>query len=365
MKNLAIVGSHPGSRDSGPFDDAQYTIWVFNEAPQQPWCKRWDATFQLHKPEVYTSPNNYITKEHWTWLQQDHGQRSIWMQALDDRVPNSKRFPMDEIIATIPAAAPVGENPFLTSTVAMAIALGLYLGYEQIELWGVDLSSGTEYAYQQVGFAYWCGVAKAQLGAGFIMHSGKQHFISRVYGYEGEVQIDRTYFGERASFLEKEHASLHLAFERATTKVQIAVMENHMQEFATVIVTAQEAAIAAGQAAGALQEARNYAGREDPISRQQFERRGAQANIDAQKAATEMDKTSGITEYVWNAWVKTGSMEAKQQLRTWYGKLLNHALTLGGNQGVASENARYMVEYDSRVTAAGGERTRKALGITN
>ena len=76
-----------------------------------------------------------------------------------------------------------------------------------------------------------------------------------------------------------------------------------------------------------------------------------------------MDKEGGKTEYVWNVWKASGNFEAVKQLRQFYGKLLELALTVGGNMGVWHENARYMLEYDARVTAAGGERTRKALGL--
>jgi hypothetical protein len=114
---------------------------------------------------------------------------------------------------------------------------------------------------------------------------------------------------------------------------------------------------------GALQEAQMYADRDDPISRQQFERRGAQAQEDGDKVRALMDKESGKMEYVWNVLKLTGDMRAKTQLRMFYGKLLELGMATGGNLGVWRENARYMVEYDKRVTAAGGMRTVKAMGL--
>jgi hypothetical protein len=363
MKKLAIVGTHPKTRDLAPFDDESFVIWVFNEAPQDPFCKRWDGCFQLHKPEVYTSQLNMVNGTHWAWLQQDHGaNKTIWMQDRDARVPNSSRYPMDEIVQQIPGASPAGQ-PFFTSTVSMALALGLYLGYEEIHVWGVDLSSGTEYAYQQLCWLYWCGVAKAILGGRFVMHSGLQHFTARVYGYEGEVQIPGEHYQARVDFWNEEEKTRNIEAAKLRTKYNAALSDFDPKRFGEFIEQAQDAALAWGEAAGALAEARMYAERTDPISRQQFERRGAQAQIDSEKNREEMFKAWGEMQYVFNSWAMTRDARAREQVKLFAEKMLKFAYNAGGNTGVWNENARYMGEYDNRVTAAGGERTRKALGI--
>ena len=88
MKTLAIVGSHPATRDNAPWDNHSIDIWVFNEAAREAWVKRWDAVFQLHKPTIYRNPNNRTDPKHWEWLQQVHG-KPIYMQAHDPMVPDS------------------------------------------------------------------------------------------------------------------------------------------------------------------------------------------------------------------------------------------------------------------------------------
>ena len=360
MKKLAIVGTHPGTRDQGPFEDLDYDIWVFNEAPQAEWCKRWTACFQMHKAEVYTSPNNMVDKTHWEWLQKDHGgARTIYLQEMDTRIPNGCRFPLDEIREFVPAA----RLGMLTSTVSMALALGLYLGYETIELWGVDLGSNTEYAYQQMGFAYWVGVALATIGDGFKLHSGSQHFSSRVYGYEGETQISRDYFEARVEVWEGKKKSQEWAVNKLRNRFEEAIREGKADKLAGLILEAEGTTINLGQAVGALQEARQYAGREDPIARQQFERRGAQAQLDGEKRKDEMNKTLGSLEYVLNAWIQTRSDVALKQVRHFYDIYLQKAVEVGGFLGAMQENFSYMGEYDSRIQAAGGVRTLKALGM--
>ncbi|KKL56773.1 hypothetical protein LCGC14_2242040, partial [marine sediment metagenome] len=100
LRSLAIVGSHPDTRENAPFDDPAFEIWLYNEAPQKPEVyKRWDACLQIHLEEVYTATHNWVNADHWEWLQKDHGDRRIYMHDVDPRVPNSVKYPLDDILA--------------------------------------------------------------------------------------------------------------------------------------------------------------------------------------------------------------------------------------------------------------------------
>ena len=365
MRKLAIVGTHPETRSNAPFGDPEYDIWCFNEAPQAEWCKRWTACFQMHKPEVYTSPLNMVRGDHWDWLQQDHGHdKTIWMQEKDARVPCSSRYPLDEMLTQLPAFTPLGDGqPFITSSVAMAIALALYLGYECIDIHGVDLSSNTEYSYQNPGWMYWAGVARGLLGENFRILSGRQHFKSRMYAYEGETQIERDFFAQRAAKYESEKRQLENRAKKMMDAFNEATSKGQAEKLPGIFVEAHNNAVRLGEVAGALQEAAQYAAREDPISRQQFERRGAQAQEDGEKLRGLMDKESGKLEYVFNAWKLTGNANALNQMRQFLSAYLDMGFKVGGFLGVMRENFTYLGEYDSRVTAAGGQRTLHALGV--
>ena len=48
---------------------------------------------------------------------------------------------------------------YFSSTVDYAIALALYEGQTEINLYGVNMASHGEYAYQKPGADFWCGVA--------------------------------------------------------------------------------------------------------------------------------------------------------------------------------------------------------------
>jgi len=98
------------------------------------------------------------------------------------------------------------------------------------------------------------------------------------------------------------------------------------------------------------------------LTRQQFERRGATGQQEADKLRGMMDREFGKAEYVFNAWRMTGNYEALKQLRTFCKNMLEFANSYGESGGMLKENARYMAEYDRIIQASGGVRTLEALG---
>lgn len=363
QKKLAIVGSHDQTRSLAPYRDESYDIWVFNEAAQNDWCIRWTACFQMHKPEVYQSLNNVNNRDHWNWLQKCHGRRVIWMQDYDEFVPCSRRYPLNEIIDMFPAAQPVPGNTFLTSTAAMALALALYQGYEHIEVYGVHLDSNTEYASQQACWLYWAGVARAILGDHFVLRSGEHLFKARVYGYDGEIQIDRAFFESRLSELDPAVITAKNRVFKLKDRVFGSITDFKPDDFMSLVVEAQEACMDLGVLEGRQSVAKACSMRTDPISAQQYERDGAQAQEDCAKSQSQTDKKSGIVEYVFNAWRLTQNPSAAAQLRNFTGDLLALNQITGQLQGIMEENKLYMGENNARLVAAGGVRTLRGMGM--
>jgi hypothetical protein len=356
MKKLAIVGSHSATRADAPFGDPDFEIWVFNEAPQLSFCKRWDVVFQLHKPEVYTSPNNFVRKDHWDWLQKKHTGKTIYMQDCDPRVPASRRYPMDEICAGVPGAA----FGWFTSSPSYALALALFLGYREIEIYGVELSSNTEYSYQLNNWVYWVGVALG-MGVNLTLKSGEMHFSGRKYAYQGEIQIERIYFAERATSLAEGLGRAKSALVRAKNEISKAILEQQYAKIGPLCAAVQELAMDAGEIEARSALAAEYAARPDPIPRQEFERRGAQAREEGEDLRGKMYHEGGKVEYVWNVLKMTGNYEAVKQLRMFLNNMEKHALICGQKMGAWQENMDYMTELDARITAAGGQKTIAAL----
>ena len=95
--------------------------------------------------------------------------------------PNTpcSRYPIEEILSEF-------KTDYFTSGLDYAIALAIYEGYENIDLWGVCLKEGDEYAYQKPSAMFWLGVA---LGRGMTFkirdHWSElfKHPTGKMYGY--------------------------------------------------------------------------------------------------------------------------------------------------------------------------------------
>jgi len=351
MRSLAIVGSHPATRELAPYDDPDFEIWLFNEAAQNSDVyRRWDAVLQMHEPEVYSSEQNWINKDHWAWLQQDHGEgKRIFMQDYDPRVPNSVRYPIEDVLSLVP-------YKYIRSSPAYALALGICLGYQHIQIYGSELSSNTEYRYQATNYAFWIGFAHGR-GINLELKCWESEFNGHpLYGYEGEIQLYPELFAERMKRHEQEFNTHRRSYERLVDKMLAAMQRNKFIQVSELMKETEKAAMQTGQAKGRLDEAKRYAGRINPISRQEFERTGAQAQADGSKMQQILWHENGKCEYVWNAWKMTGQLEALNQLKTFAHSRTQAAFDTGRLLGIFKENMDYMDQYDELVTASGGQR---------
>jgi len=357
MRKLAIVGSHPKGRETAPIDDLDWEIWLLNEAPQ--WLGiRWDGCMQLHRPEIYESKTNFASQlrkiDHWAWLQEDHGpDKRIWTYPKDERIPNSVEYPLEGVLGMIPFR-------YLRSSPAEALALAIYLGYTTVGLWGAELTSNTEYAYQSTNMAFWIGFALGR-GVDFQLHCWESEFDQLVYGIEGELSIDKEYFEKRVAAIEPSWRINETEFAKMKDKLNLAMADNQFDKVAALMVRADELARMSGEALGMLEEARRYALRTDFIPRQELEYNQAKAKIDGAPLEGKVAHAEGKGEYVWNVWRQTGNNQALQQLRVFVKEQLDLAYTLGKFTGIHKENYAYLGEHDTRVTAAGGVRALQAV----
>lgn len=348
---LAIVGSHPATRDHAPFDDPRFEIWLFNEAPQKPEVyRRWDALLQIHLPEVYRSENNWVNQSHWSWLQEKRG-KPIYMQHVDPDVPDSVEYPLEGILSMVPYR-------YLRSSPAMALALAIYQGYQEIWLYGSELSSNTEYSYQSINYAFWIGFAHGR-GIDLHLECWQTEFNQLIYGYEGELQIDRDYFASRVSEYETTWKHNEGKLSKLKGRLDNAMLENNYVLAGELSIEVEDAAQAAGEAYARMSEAKRYSEKIDMISRQEFERKTAQAQQDGDASRSKKDFSGGKCEYVWNVWKQTADHRALSQLRLFLEEKNKYAYETGQQFGIFSENMSYLYEYDARLQAAGGVR---ALG---
>jgi len=344
MRTVCIVGSAPTTREDAPFDDLTKPIWVFNEAAEIEWCKRADVVFQMHLPEVYRSPLNRTDPEHWQWLQQDHG-AIIYMQDVDPAVPNSRKYPLDEIFARYRFHWPDGDLiRFITSTPAFAVALAVYQGFEKIEIYGCDLHSNTEYQYQRDNFAFWIGVALGE-GIEVEMHGGWDLFDVPVYGYEGTPVYSLVEIAKELPFLEQQAAKRAAEYEAAKQAECPLEQKEYIETHGKTI----DAAIEAGYAAGMIDEAKWYLGRGESPHRQMFEQHGAGAKTNSLAFTGIMNYESGRAMAFLELKEYGNYREATQ-------KQLENAFSVGVERGKAYFNRQHMLHMDLLIRSAGGQK---------
>ncbi len=193
MKKIIMVGSNPRTRHLIPWDaDAEF--WTLNEAPMNAWVKRWDVLFQIHKRWDWDRLNNLSHPNHPLFIKAQSGEclyckgagkayadgkevacpwcvegiytvpdhragKIIVMQDDNKDVPGCLCFPLEIINHNLR----MDGKPYLTSTLAHMLAKAVWLGMSeeiQIEIYGFEAESNTEYAAQRPCIEYWVGYGR-------------------------------------------------------------------------------------------------------------------------------------------------------------------------------------------------------------
>jgi hypothetical protein len=84
-------------------------------------------------------------------------------------------YPLDKIIKKL-------GSRYFTNSIGYMIAFAIYRGYKNINIWGVDMESDSEYSFERPCVTYWIGQAEAR-GINVTIASGlTDPFV--LYGYE-------------------------------------------------------------------------------------------------------------------------------------------------------------------------------------
>jgi len=150
---LAIVGCSD-SKDQAPFDNQDYEIWGVNNLFYH--IPRYDRWFEIHhitfdgkdflrrgsKDFRGQAVTNYIA---------DLGKMKcpVYMQKQWPQVPMSTQYPVKKIIDMF--------GDYFTNTISWMTALGIWMGFEEIGIWGVDMAVDTEYHWQRPSCEYFIG----------------------------------------------------------------------------------------------------------------------------------------------------------------------------------------------------------------
>jgi len=366
-QTVAIVGSQSDTRHLAPSHDPDVDVWVMNEAANQ-WAKEWDldAVFQIHIPVVYQSPHNRCDPHHWEWLQQDHGDLKIYMQEVDPDVPNSVRYPLEgiclELLGNFHQGVDLEECPFFRSTPVYAIALAIYQGYSQINVYGVEMSSDTEWEYQRDNLTFWTGIAIGR-GIKVNFYSGDGIFRFPLYAYEGNLEQKLETFEERVRELKTE---IRKAREKVERKADALLRAWNNKKLSERITEWAQAMTEWGNLEGALQVSERFHNIVSDmlekwgtafLDRGEWESALALTAQDANDYRNEVYRTAGELQPFIDMWIGDKSARAAA-LRAQIGHRIaehgNACYAAGVANGVRTENTRWMELYDEQVRSAGG-----------
>lgn len=162
-KKVAIVGFASSTRLKAPYGDQAWEIWGENQLYRfVPRATRW---FEMHPHE---GPYSYLADmvpgtDYPKWLRESP--IPVYMVSHRPEFPNSIGYPLQQMIEEFgladmrPDAAVKG---YFHSTVDYMLALAISEGFEEIGVWGVDMSHDTEYERQKPSGSFWLGVARGR-----------------------------------------------------------------------------------------------------------------------------------------------------------------------------------------------------------
>ncbi len=225
-RKVCITGFCDTSRNLTPYDDPEYEVWGLNRG--YIFMPRADRWFDLHSPEIRRWQHRRPGK-HMEWLQSFKGQ--VYLHAPDPDLPNATVYPLQEVAddlgGFVHRIKPETDGlhrwdtkgePYLSSSIALEIALAIYEGFEEIMLVGVDLNTASEYAWQKPGVEYLIGVAAGR-GITVVLPDNCPLLKGDIYGrgflkQEGET-LTYTQYEERLKALKtqldamnRQHAEL-------------------------------------------------------------------------------------------------------------------------------------------------------------
>lgn len=386
-ETLVIFGSHPDTRGAFDWKRQDCDVWVFNEAVSKgEWVQWAQAVFQMHVPAIWRNPKNRNDDKHHAWLVENQ-YTPVYMLEHYPEIPQSVAYPLDEVVAELlsglhkpPSAIWSNRGGYFTSSVCYAIALGIYQGYKRIELWGVELALNTEYVYQRPGALFWIGIA---LGRGIEVIITGHMLEAPLYGYEGDIYIEKRLFTEQLARLEAAASEYEKKYNEQTGLTLQAILAYASNNISEAILLASikhrmEAAVMYARYIGAMDENRMYITKANAmeaesgdfrLSRTEFEQRRASANNAIRPIAMEEAAQRVRVDNAYQAISKADGYKKRLAAVDTFGaeleKQVQYLIQLARADSAANENARYMQILDEMYKAAGGERSVEVLQNDN
>lgn len=160
---VAIVGFAADDRPLVPWEDDTVEIWGLNMG--HGWMPRWDRLFEMH-PKSEVARETAVLKrdvDHLGVLMAEQ-KRPIYMLEEHVDIPCSVRFPLPEFQRFFgQSCEKLRHQAYVTSTFGYMLGLAIMRlsgrPNAEIQVYGVPLVNGDEYAYQRENASFFAGYA--------------------------------------------------------------------------------------------------------------------------------------------------------------------------------------------------------------
>lgn len=191
MKKVAIVG-YSMTRDMAPYNDPEWEIWGLNDLYQHiPRYNRWfqiHTANEVHRRYLECPDSRHDWDQHFEVLKQM--ECPIYMQEVHPEIPNSKKFPLEEMFDHFGECFTNPEHAkYFTNSISFMIAMAIYEGFNEIHVYGVDMATtfnDGEYSMQRPSCEFWLGMAAGRGIKLFIPDQSDLLKTRFLYGYEDE-----------------------------------------------------------------------------------------------------------------------------------------------------------------------------------
>jgi len=202
-RKVALVGSASSSRLQAPWGEPDFEIWYLawrTDGPQKA-----DRYFDMH--DLNRQSLNVPAEYHQHLAELD---RPVYTILEHPDVPKSITYPIEDIVRMLGGIDPMNsDGRYFASSIAYMLALAILEEFEEIHLYGIDLLTDGEYAYQRPNAEYLIGLAR---GLGRRVHVPTASALlkfNHIYGYEKppkDGSITVTVLDERIKQYTAKHA---------------------------------------------------------------------------------------------------------------------------------------------------------------
>ena len=185
IKKCAILGTVP-HKMKAPFANKDFEIWAIAHACLGDPIPRADRIFEIHKWEEIIQWKSDLA---WKFFPN----AKVYLREARPELPNAVIFPFDDIAKKFNIFDDRKEC-LQTNSISWMIAMAIDEGFEEIHVYGVNMSHNTEYGTQKPSCEYYLGLAK---GRGIKIYIPEESDLCKSFFHYGRQEEETTDIGKK------------------------------------------------------------------------------------------------------------------------------------------------------------------------